>query len=369
MIPGRKDLGLEKSEVLYAAGQPMGALSSWALLALTHHCIVQWAWYRVCNRSQEDWTWYEDYAVLGDDVVILGRSVAKEYVILMEALGVAIGMHKSLISVNGDGLEFAKRTLYKGQDVSAVPFKECMVAKANLPSLLELVRRYNLSLGAMMSFLGYGYVARSRLSNRLWSLPVRMRNYIVAYYSPAMPGFPGLERWLSLRSVGNFYSASEARTRRLMDKILGNERDALLKILERYAPLFAEAKRLATVYRDREHYGTVARGVDRTYFHAGVSLDVSQQIVDSLNETVYREAFLDVAAEARELRAKVEGIQVSSETDLESLWASVREIELQLSALPLPRALVISSGLAPLGKSSDLRRWKLYSSIFRSTVS
>jgi hypothetical protein len=31
----------------YAVGQPMGALSSWAMLALTHHCIVQVAALRV----------------------------------------------------------------------------------------------------------------------------------------------------------------------------------------------------------------------------------------------------------------------------------------------------------------------------------
>jgi hypothetical protein len=29
--------------VRYAVGQPMGALSSWAMLALTHHFIVQYA--------------------------------------------------------------------------------------------------------------------------------------------------------------------------------------------------------------------------------------------------------------------------------------------------------------------------------------
>jgi len=28
------------SRVLYAVGQPMGALSSWAMLALTHHIMV-----------------------------------------------------------------------------------------------------------------------------------------------------------------------------------------------------------------------------------------------------------------------------------------------------------------------------------------
>jgi hypothetical protein len=30
-------------DVRYRVGQPMGALSSWALLALTHHLIIQWA--------------------------------------------------------------------------------------------------------------------------------------------------------------------------------------------------------------------------------------------------------------------------------------------------------------------------------------
>jgi hypothetical protein len=243
------------------------------------------------------------------------------------------------------------------------------VAKKNLSALLELVRRYNMSLGSMMSFLGYGYVAKSRLSNRLMNIPVRMRNYIVAFYSPVMPTFPGLVQWLSLRSVGNCYKISEDRLSRLKDKILDLEKKAILKILDRYEPLFREAKRLATVYRDREHYGTKSRDASRTYYHAGVSLSVNQTIVDSLNETVYREAFLDVASEARELRARVEELSVDSDVNAEALWVSVQEVESMLSALPLPRNLVISSGLSQITpKSADLRRWQLYSAIFRSTV-
>jgi len=35
------------SKVRYAVGQPMGALSSWAMLALTHHLIVAMAARRV----------------------------------------------------------------------------------------------------------------------------------------------------------------------------------------------------------------------------------------------------------------------------------------------------------------------------------
>lgn len=36
-----------KGKYRYAVGQPMGALSSWAMLALTHHMIVQIAALRV----------------------------------------------------------------------------------------------------------------------------------------------------------------------------------------------------------------------------------------------------------------------------------------------------------------------------------
>jgi hypothetical protein len=196
-----------------------------------------------------------------------------------------------------------------------------------------------------------------------------MRNYIVAFLSPVMSGHPGLVQWLSLRSVGNYYHNSEERLARLKDKILDIEKKAILKILDRYQPLLAEARRLATVYRDREHYGTTPRGADRTYYHAGVSLSVNQTIVDSLNETVYREAYLDVVSEARDLRARVEEITSVDETTVEALWASVQEIESMLSALPLPRNLVISSGLSKITpKSADLRRWEMYSRIFRSTV-
>lgn len=35
---------LVAGSVRYSVGQPMGALSSWAMLALTHHFIVQWSY-------------------------------------------------------------------------------------------------------------------------------------------------------------------------------------------------------------------------------------------------------------------------------------------------------------------------------------
>jgi hypothetical protein len=367
----RKDeLGLRGGSVKYSTGQPMGALSSWAMLALTHHCIVQWAWYRVCRRGHGIWTWYQDYAVLGDDVVILGDLVAREYVKLMTALGVEISMHKSLVSKSGLGLEFAKRTFLRGEDVSAVPLAEVLVARNNMPALMELVRKYRMTLGQYLSFLKFGYRAKGGSTGHLWRISKRLRNYLVAFYSPAMPRSPGLVQWLSMRTIGSFYKVSATKLAALLNQLVQNERKALLELLDRYAPLVAEARRLGTVYRDREHYGTSSRDVTRTYFHPGMSIDVPQDVVDSLNETVYREAFLDTVTDARDLRALVEGLEVGELSTLEDLWDRIAKLRDDLSALPLPRSLHVAAGIKPVSViSSDLGRWNLYSRIFRSTKS
>lgn len=94
---------LGSKPIKYAVGQPMGAYSSWAMLAMTHHVIVQVSAYRVGWRHS-----FPYYCVLGDDIVIFDHLVAKEYQNLMALLGVPINLTKSLVSERG-ALEFAKR--------------------------------------------------------------------------------------------------------------------------------------------------------------------------------------------------------------------------------------------------------------------
>jgi hypothetical protein len=81
----------------------MGAYSSWAMLALTHHFVVQLA------ALRSGWVgWFPHYGLLGDDIVIADRAVAEHYLAIMRGLGVSISMHKSIVSESGL-LEFAKR--------------------------------------------------------------------------------------------------------------------------------------------------------------------------------------------------------------------------------------------------------------------
>lgn len=105
---------LKSDPILYRVGQPIGAYSSWAILAITHHVLVQVAAMRV------GWTrWFPFYALLGDDIVIADELVAKAYLSLITSLGVEINLAKSVISDSGF-CEFAKRWSTPFTDVSPV---------------------------------------------------------------------------------------------------------------------------------------------------------------------------------------------------------------------------------------------------------
>jgi len=75
----------KQHQVRYEVGQPMGFLSSWAVFALTHHLIIEYAAHELGLPPQ-----FEEYSVLGDDVCIWNKLVANRYVDLLTELGVPI---------------------------------------------------------------------------------------------------------------------------------------------------------------------------------------------------------------------------------------------------------------------------------------
>jgi hypothetical protein len=103
----------------------MGALSSWAMLALIHHFIVQVAAWEV---GFPIFRLFKDYAILGDDIVIANHRVAHRYLQLLKELGVECGLHKSIMSPKGTGLEFAKSTFIDKQNVSPISLDELSVS-------------------------------------------------------------------------------------------------------------------------------------------------------------------------------------------------------------------------------------------------
>lgn len=100
--------------IRYSTGQPMGAYSSWAMFAVTHHAIVRLA---ALRAGYSPFFWL--YALLGDDIVIANDRVAQEYRTILQEIGVDVSELKTHVSQ--DTYEFAKRWIFRGTEVSAAP--------------------------------------------------------------------------------------------------------------------------------------------------------------------------------------------------------------------------------------------------------
>lgn len=174
--------------VKYAVGQPMGAYSSWAMLALTHHALVQFAAWRVGHRS-----WFTWYAVLGDDIVICDHDVAAEYVAIMDCIGVKIGFHKSIVSSNSS-LEFAKRFYYKGEELTPLSLAGIAVGWLGPGFIPEVVAACELRFGKELAlyhiarFIGVGFKAASAASERvITGLPRILTSALLLLLRPGAP--------------------------------------------------------------------------------------------------------------------------------------------------------------------------------------
>jgi hypothetical protein len=127
------------SRIRYTTGQPMGALTSWASMALVHHALVLYAAVSSGTVSLDRLLTFIDYMVLGDDIVIANRVVAERYVAIMEALKVPLSLAKSHISDLGM-FNFANQTFVKDVNVSPVSLREEINATC-LPERIEMSLR------------------------------------------------------------------------------------------------------------------------------------------------------------------------------------------------------------------------------------
>lgn len=101
------------TECRYRTGQPMGAYSSFPLLAVTNHLLVAMARVRAGFKPAR-----RAYAIVGDDVVICGRKIADQYISLLEALGVPVN-HRKMVSGERT-FEFCRR-IVRDSKIQSVP--------------------------------------------------------------------------------------------------------------------------------------------------------------------------------------------------------------------------------------------------------
>lgn len=163
-----------ETKVLYAVGQPMGALSSWAMLAITHHFIVRTSLkmskYKMPNELLL-------YGVIGDDLGISGNQSTEYYTQIMHnILEVEIspikGYSKSTLTgqnqlIEGHSntvIELAKKVIVNGNEItpgSPVLLKAVLDDPVNFPNLLNdlfdrtIIRQNDLKTITALANLSY----------------------------------------------------------------------------------------------------------------------------------------------------------------------------------------------------------------------
>lgn len=232
--------------VQYAVGQPMGAYSSWAMLAICHHAIIQF-----CARRAGVAGWFDLYAVLGDDVVIGHHGVAREYVCFMESIGVGINRSKS---IKGKDLtfEFAKRFFWKGEDITPLPLSGLAPGWLALSSIPEIVasltsRGISASLFSIGIFAGLGFKAASGFNEKsLDEMSSRARALWLMLTLPGgVYGVSDIPTWMIQIRNGVFRTLTEtdfsAWSQSLKSRVAKYDLDTLIKrakkALKAYEPV------------------------------------------------------------------------------------------------------------------------------------
>jgi hypothetical protein len=110
--------------IRYTRGQPMGLLSSWASLALLHHCIVSFAFHLIKPGAKVPSHYYR---VLGDDIVIANKDLADSYSHVCDTLGITLSIPKSFRETTI--ANFASQVISNsGENFSPISLKEIMLA-------------------------------------------------------------------------------------------------------------------------------------------------------------------------------------------------------------------------------------------------
>lgn len=177
----------------YSVGQPMGAYSSWPAFTLTHHLVVAWCAF-LANRIH-----FNQYIILGDDIVIKDDKVAHNYRKIMARLGVEISVAKTHVSK--DTYEFAKRWFQGGIEITGVPLKGILSQWKNMGVVYDTVFNYcqrTLVQPLPMLDLMVELYRGMKLRNRIWSRSTILKALYDFHY--AMRFTHGLCTYDELRS-------------------------------------------------------------------------------------------------------------------------------------------------------------------------
>jgi len=119
----------------------MGLKSSWPVMAISHHFLVRFA-FAATNVNTN--LFKSPYALLGDDLTIVGFGPADEYLLLISYLGMDYSEEKTYIAKGV--AEFAKSLFCHGEELTPFPlallkFNNNTIVSNTLAIITECKRR------------------------------------------------------------------------------------------------------------------------------------------------------------------------------------------------------------------------------------
>ncbi|BAQ36630.1 RNA-dependent RNA polymerase [Fusarium coeruleum mitovirus 1] len=166
----------------YSVGQPMGAYSSWAAFTLTHHLVVSWSAYKALKTKN-----FDQYIILGDDIVIKNNEIANIYRGQMMRMGVDISMPKTHISK--DTYEFAKRWIKDGKEISGIPLKGLINNIKHLKIVYTIINDYLIKVPSNVSLSSWLIFEKIFVGFPIYSKNTSVKRYISRKYIRSLKDF------------------------------------------------------------------------------------------------------------------------------------------------------------------------------------
>jgi len=208
----------EGLQLKYSTGQPMGTYSSWSVFTLTHHLVVYYCAH-LCGLKN-----FDQYMILGDDIVIKNNAVAKAYIKVIKSLGVEISLQKTHVS--SDTYEFAKRWIQPKQsrEITGLPLGG-LLRNFNNPNIVFTIlydyfkiknNRIPFGANSLVDLVKKIY-SNLKLGNRFYSLNLKtivslknfslMLDIVFGYYS-----YDKLRNLFSMNITNESYMIPDERT-------------------------------------------------------------------------------------------------------------------------------------------------------------
>lgn len=191
------------NSIKYEVGQPMGTYSSWICFTLAHHLVVNYA-AKLAGIEN-----FNQYIILGDDIVIKNDKVAYYYIRIINKLGVDISPTKTHVSK--DTYEFAKRWIKCGREITGIPvrgiitnFKNIFIVFTILYSHFKINKNLYLSRNSLVESIQKLYKNLYLIKGKKKYFPIRgINKYIgrLKTFSSLLDITFGYENNQSIRNI------------------------------------------------------------------------------------------------------------------------------------------------------------------------